>query len=220
MFTPRLDILPGPQRMLWPRLGEIPRDFVLYGGTAIALHLGHRQSVDFDLFSAVAFDPEALQNSLPLARGAEVLQKQPNTLTLRTAGAGAVRLSFFGGLGLAQVGAPRRCQENQLCVAGLRDLLATKLNTVFQRSESKDYLDIHALIAAGLPLADGLGCARAVYGPGFNPMLPLKALTYFLDGDLPALPDRVQRALIEAVEGVSSIPSVAPRADRICPGDG
>ena len=50
-FTPRLDILPPPQRRLWDELAAIPPEFVLYGGTAIALHLGHRQSVDFDFLA-------------------------------------------------------------------------------------------------------------------------------------------------------------------------
>ncbi len=50
-FNPRLDILPLSQRRLWDELGELPEEFVLYGGTAIALHLGHRQSVDFDFFT-------------------------------------------------------------------------------------------------------------------------------------------------------------------------
>jgi hypothetical protein len=49
ILEPKLAILPPEQRRLWPELRDIPRGFVLYGGTAIALHLGHRQSVDFDL---------------------------------------------------------------------------------------------------------------------------------------------------------------------------
>ena len=51
-FTPRLDILPPSQRRLWDELSAVPVEFVLYGGTAIALHLGHRESVDFDFFGA------------------------------------------------------------------------------------------------------------------------------------------------------------------------
>jgi len=47
----RLDILPPAQLALWPELRQIPAHFVLYGGTAIALRLGHRQSVDFDFFT-------------------------------------------------------------------------------------------------------------------------------------------------------------------------
>src|SRR5256885_6089575 len=41
---PRLEILPPSQRRIWPELCAIPKDFVLYGGTALALHLGHRES--------------------------------------------------------------------------------------------------------------------------------------------------------------------------------
>lgn len=47
-FQPRLDILPPAQRALWDELGGLPHGFVLYGGTALALRLGHRQSIDFD----------------------------------------------------------------------------------------------------------------------------------------------------------------------------
>jgi hypothetical protein len=46
-FVPRLDILPDAQRRLWPELARTPDNFTLYGGTAIALRLGHRQSADF-----------------------------------------------------------------------------------------------------------------------------------------------------------------------------
>jgi len=44
-FIPRLGILPPPQRRLWDELGEVPSQFVLYEGTALALYLGHRESV-------------------------------------------------------------------------------------------------------------------------------------------------------------------------------
>lgn len=50
-MQPRLDILPAQQRSLWPELAAVPRRFILYGGTAIALQLGHRVSIDFDFFA-------------------------------------------------------------------------------------------------------------------------------------------------------------------------
>lgn len=56
-FSPRLDMLPQPQRRLWNELGTTPREFVLYGGTGLALRLGHRQSADFDFFSDEVFTP-------------------------------------------------------------------------------------------------------------------------------------------------------------------
>lgn len=216
-FSPRLDILPPAQRRLWPALAAVPLGFVLYGGTGIALRLGHRQSIDFDFFCAEPFVGEALQARLPFGIGADVLQKQENTLTLRTAEPDPVKISFFGGLRLTQVEWPDRCEGTGVCVASLHDLLATKLNVLFQRAEAKDYLDVHALLQgdAGLTLANGLGCARAVYGPGFNVALPLKALTYFADGDLPTIPVAVQQSLRDAVRAVSDIPAISPCATRI-----
>ncbi len=48
-FKPRMDILPAAQQRLWPELHpSIELGLVLYGGTAIALRLGHRASVDFE----------------------------------------------------------------------------------------------------------------------------------------------------------------------------
>jgi Nucleotidyl transferase AbiEii toxin, Type IV TA system len=58
VFNPRLDILPDVQQRLWPELAQTPDNFTLYGGTAIALRLGHRQSVDFDFFALTSsFEP-------------------------------------------------------------------------------------------------------------------------------------------------------------------
>jgi len=196
---------------------EIPHHFVLYGGTALALRLGHRASVDFDFFSAEPFHPETLRCTLKLAEGAEILQSTASTLTLRTSGHLGVRFSFFGGLTLGQIEPPDCCPENALLVAGLKDLFATKLNVIYQRSESKDYLDVDALLQAGLGLDLGLGCARAVYGPGFNVMLPLKALAYFEDGDLPMLSEDLKARLLAAVKSFQSPASVVRHSDRILP---
>ena len=57
-FEPRLDILPESQLRLWPELDAVPSDFVLYGGTGLALQLGHRVSEDFDFFSSSGFEPD------------------------------------------------------------------------------------------------------------------------------------------------------------------
>lgn len=53
-FSPRLDIL--AQRRLWAKLSAVPDEFTLYGGTALALHLGHCNSVDFDFFGSRVID--------------------------------------------------------------------------------------------------------------------------------------------------------------------
>jgi predicted nucleotidyltransferase component of viral defense system len=67
----KLNILPYGQKQLWQELSDTPKNFVLYGGTALALRLGHRQSVDFDFFSSDSFNPGDLYKSIPYLQGAE-----------------------------------------------------------------------------------------------------------------------------------------------------
>src|ERR1017187_4964128 len=81
-FAPKLSALPEAQRALWPELKPLSSRFVLYGGTALALRLGHRQSEDFDFFADAPIAPDELLNSLPLLKGAIVRQKAANTLTV------------------------------------------------------------------------------------------------------------------------------------------
>jgi len=82
-FQPNLSILAAPQRRLWDELETVPSEFVLYGGTALALHLGHRQSVDFDFFGNRLFDPARLAATIPFLTRATTTQQGPNTLSLR-----------------------------------------------------------------------------------------------------------------------------------------
>ena len=66
-FTPRLEILPRAQRALLPRLAPLRSlGWVLYGGTAIALRLGHRQSIEFDFFHEAPLDRNRLYEVLPV----------------------------------------------------------------------------------------------------------------------------------------------------------
>ena len=81
MFTPKLEIFPPAQRRLWDELEQTPQEFVLYGGTALALRLGHRHSEDFDFFSNASFVPDSLRGRIPYLQGAEVSQIEANTLT-------------------------------------------------------------------------------------------------------------------------------------------
>ena len=77
----RVDLLPTAQRALWPRLNAVPDDFMLYGGTALALRLGHRESVDFDFFSDRSFTPVELRAEIPLLSRIALAQAEPNTVT-------------------------------------------------------------------------------------------------------------------------------------------
>ncbi len=160
--TLHLDILPPPQRRLWTDLQVIPRRFVLYGGTAIALQLGHRSSVDFDFFTSQALDPEALYRDVPWLKDAETLRQAPDTLTVRVDRGGPVRLSFLGTPTLRQLRQPQVEPGTAVRLASLLDLAGTKASVVQQRAEAKDYVDIDALLRSGLSLPLALAAARAV----------------------------------------------------------
>jgi hypothetical protein len=199
-FVPRLEILPAAQRALWTELAEIPREFVLCGGTAIAVHLGHRQSIDFDFFASHSFDPAQLYSSVPLLNGSTVLRQAANTLTCRVERGAAVVVSFFGVPSLRRVAAPLIAEDNRILVASLVDLAGMKAAVVQQRAEAKDYTDLHALLVAGIDLPTAIAAATIIYGERFNPQLTLKALSFFGDGDLPSLPVGVQERIIAAVK--------------------
>ena len=95
-FRPKLSILPVPQRRLWDELHAVPSEFVLYGGTALALHLGHRQSVDFDFFGNRPLDEALMAPAMPFLAGAIVTQRAPNTFGCTIDRGGVIQLSFFG----------------------------------------------------------------------------------------------------------------------------
>jgi Nucleotidyl transferase AbiEii toxin, Type IV TA system len=187
VFAPRLDILPPAQRRLWPRLVQIPDHYVLYGGTAIALRLGHRASVDFDFFSEVELDEQQKQKMLSeiaWLNNASILQNERNTLTVSSILDGhPIKLSFFGGIENGCVSRPDRTDDGIACVASLDDLFAHKLKVIHDRAEGKDYQDIAAMIASGLSLARGLAAREVLFGSSVPTMTTLKALVYFDDID-------------------------------------
>lgn len=213
-FEPNLSILPAPQLRLWPELDATPDHFTLYGGTALALRLGHRVSVDFDFFSSQSFDPDRLAGTIPYLKNAERVQVEPDTLTCRVEREGSVLVSFFGGLGLGQVAAREKVPDRSLHVASLLDIAGTKVAVVQKRAEVKDYLDIDALLQHGVDLPTMLAAGRVVYGNSFNPLIALKALSYF--EDVPKLPVEVRNRLLRAVATVdpASIPSLTAYAKR------
>jgi hypothetical protein len=182
VFKPRLDILPPVQRRLWPELAQTPSHFTLYGGTAIALRLGHRQSVDFDFFSPMNFEPNSLLERLPYLKGAVIRRSAANNLTVSVDRGGPIQLQYFGNFDLGQVAAAEFTEGPRLQVASLIDLAGMKAAVVTQRAEVKDYLDVYALLTkTKISLATMLAAAAIIYGAEFNPLVSLKAISYHDD---------------------------------------
>src|ERR1700722_3419739 len=103
------------------RVSEVPKEFVLYG-TAGALHLGHRHSIDFDFFGARALDPAVFETGIPFLAGAKIVQRERNTLSAVVDRGGRVKVSFFGVPNLPRLGELRVSKDNNLKVASLLDL--------------------------------------------------------------------------------------------------
>lgn len=223
MLEPCVETLPAAQRRLWAELGDTPGEFVLYGGTALALRLAHRRSDDFDFFSSAPVHSTRLLREVPYLEEAEILQRSPDTLTCLVDRGGPVRVSFFGGLTLRRVADPEMLEAPAIAIASLLDLAATKVEVVQVRAAAKDYLDVDALVhRAGVPLDEALGAAIAVFGPAFNPLPTVKALCFFADGDLAVLPHDARRRLRDAASAVDldRLPRFEPRVgivpDRSC----
>jgi hypothetical protein len=216
-FSPRLEILPVPQRRLWPELAETPAEFTLYGGTAIALRLAHRQSADFDFFGLDSFEPGVLLQTIPYLKGASLRQAAPNTLSVNVDRGGAVQLSYFGGLGIGQVAPAEHVEGPGFKVASLIDLAGTKVAVLPQRVALRDYLDVHALLTkARITLPEMLAAAAIIYGAQFNALISLKAITYHRDFTLADLPKGARDDLLAAAKAtdVQGLPKLSAFRDR------
>ncbi|TDX64943.1 nucleotidyltransferase AbiEii toxin of type IV toxin-antitoxin system [Methylosinus sp. sav-2] len=182
MLTPLLDALPAPQRGLWPLLARIPRHYALYGGTAIALRLGHRTSVDFDFFSDVPLDDDAKGALLAVLQKfgrVSVLQSERNTLTVS--------------------------------VSRDDEPVKLKVKVIHDRAEGKDYQDIAAMLAIGQSLAHGLAAVKSLFGPAVPAMITLKALSYFDDvNESWRVTEDVKTTISSAIEQLSAQWSEAP----------
>jgi hypothetical protein len=210
-LEPKLGVLPAAQREIWTSLASAPNlNFVLYGGTAVALHLGHRESLDFDFFRSEPLDKDQIRAAFGFINGAAILQDAPDTLVVvAERPSGPVKISFFGSIGFGRVNDPLQTSDGTLLVASLDDLMATKLKATLDRAEAKDYRDIAEMISAGVSLAAGLSAFSAMFNG--EPSQVLRSIGYFEDGDLHSLdnPDRV--LLRNARDRIGQLPDVVVR---------
>jgi hypothetical protein len=210
-LEPKLDVLPAAQKEIWTNLAPASHlNFVLYGGTAIALHLGHRESLDFDFFRSDSLDKDQIRARFQFVRGSAVLQDSPETLViLAEMPAGSVKVSFFGGIGFGRVNDPLQTCDGTLLVASLDDLMATKLKATLDRAEAKDYRDIAEMISAGVSLPAGLSAFKQMFDG--EPAQVLRAIGYFDDGDLNTLSAADRDVLCKARDRIDQLPGVVVR---------
>lgn len=217
-------ILPEAQRTLWENLASCKDlGFVLYGGTALALQLGHRSSVDFDFFSDEPLEQAketAILQALPFLRQARLIQSSPDTRTYLTEQ--GVYISFFGNISFGRVGEPVLTDDGVLQLASLDDLMGTKLAVILKRVEVKDYQDVAALLRSGMSLERGLACAQALYENFFPASDCIRALTYFEGNNLASLSWEEREILLTASKRldfnlIQQVPILSNQLSPVCP---
>lgn len=160
-----------------------PSGFLLCGGTAVALHLGHRRSVDLDFFTADPFDAGAL---------ADTLQRTLPGYAVDVVSAGTLhgRLGDVQVSHLRQQGIRLTTQGDyaSVPVASLASLCALKCNALSSRGERKDFIDVFALALATGGLAPVLRQAFE-FAPGLNRVHVLRSLTVFTEAEATPMPE-------------------------------
>ncbi len=213
-MLPRLDALSHHQRRVLAELGATPSGFVLHGGAALALRLGHRRPESFGFLSTESFDPLRILDRVPCLRGAEVVRRGPDTLECVVDRGGIVRVSFSGGAMRGRVEDPEFAEPPGLEVASLADLAAAAVRDVQVRARAKDRLDVDAAVRLGdVDLGRAFGAAAAVFGDRFDPPGALESLVFFADGDLHKVPESVRERLTRAASWIdpARIPRVTAR---------
>jgi len=158
--------------------------FVLAGGTAIALHLGHRKSVDFAFSTERTFSTDKVfQDIKRLGLEVKTLQEEKGTLTITADG---VKISLFHyPYPLLEI----KADLNGIPVAGLIDIASMKLLAITQRGAKRDFVDLY-FILQDIPFAKVGGNMIKRFGTDrINPLVIGKSLVYFNDAESDPEPD-------------------------------
>lgn len=157
--------------------------FYLSGGTGLALYLGHRRSVDLDLFRESDFDPAQIQNRLGGLPDLRIRQATRGTLHLTLHGISVSFLHFPYPL----LFPPARFEA--LTVADPRDIACTKLNAIATRGSRRDFVDLY-VSAQRYGLPEILKWFEEKFrATPYNRVHLYKALTYFRDAETEPMPD-------------------------------
>jgi hypothetical protein len=158
-------------------------DWIMAGGTALALQIGHRVSLDLDFFRHGEIDVASLRESLANAGRLEVQSMSEGTLH---ATLNSVRLSF------------RRSEVpflfetvsyRGLQLADVRDIAAMKVIAVAGRGSKKDFVDLYAYFETGASFGDLMAVVQQRYrNTEFNAMHLLRSLVYFDDAEAEPMP--------------------------------
>ena len=177
MRTVKLQQSPA-QHGLLPLLTQFRREYYLVGGTAIALHLGHRRSVDFDMFKAATINHKKNMDRIVAAGvGYQVTRRVTEQMNLIVNG---VKLTFFQ---YPFPVIPEDRFKDVFRMPSLISLAAMKAYALGRRSKWKDYVDLYFLLTRHFSLSDVVEKSTELFGELFSEKLFRAQLSYFADVD-------------------------------------
>lgn len=193
-----VDTLPKATQRSLALLGaeRVTRQFYLAGGSALALHLGHRVSVDLDFFSSRSFDSSDLVRKLKTAGTFLQDQKKKDTLLGTLNG---VKISFFR-YSYPMIGKKKTALGT--AIASIEDIGAMKLEAIGTRGKKRDFIDLYFICQSGHPLEEIIEWyERKFRGIDVNMVHYVKALTYFVEAEADPMPRMLKRTSWSQVKG-------------------
>lgn len=169
-----LEIFNAEQQQLLPFLSTFKKEFYMVGGTAIALHIGHRLSIDFDLFKNGIIKPKNIIDKFKK-------NKEALLVTLNREGqlnlvCRDVKFTFFN----FEYDVPHPILiEKSITIPALPDLAAMKAFAMGRRSKWKDYVDLYFIIKEHYNVSEISARARELFGELFSEKLFRGQLNYF-----------------------------------------
>ncbi|MBK8292996.1 MAG: nucleotidyl transferase AbiEii/AbiGii toxin family protein [Flammeovirgaceae bacterium] len=164
------------------------KEFYLVGGTSLALQLGHRNSIDIDLFTQNDFIPGDLLNTLGNSFSIESTFSMKGTLLSNV---NNIKVDFIRH---AYPLVKPAITEEGITYLGKEDIAAMKLNAISNSGKRlKDFIDVYFLLEH-FSLSDMIEFYKIKY-PNFNPLIPLKAINYFDDIDPEIDPPKLKHKL-------------------------
>lgn len=171
------EILSEQQRLLLPFVQSLKKEFYLVGGTAIALHIGHRQSIDFDLFKKTNIRREKLaQNLREHNLTFQLLFANTESFHIIVKG---VKITFFQ----FPFDIPAKTTFEEIRMPDLIQLAAMKAYALGRRAKWKDYVDLYFILRDHYPLESILANTEKLFPGLFSPKLFRQQLCYFEDVD-------------------------------------
>ena len=148
--------------------------FCLVGGTALALQLGHRRSEDIDLFTQEDIETTSLNAYLSNEYSFSLSFVEKNTLKGDIRGVKVDLITFPYRMVNPMI------MEGGMRLAGMGDIAAMKLSAIAQNgTRLKDFVDI-AFLSSAMSFSEMINCYAEKF-PNSNPVIPLKAVSYFDD---------------------------------------